>query len=249
MRKAVKEKVSIIVPAYNCAESIVDDLRVLQRKLEYISLNREFEIIVVDDGSTDKTFDFLHEEESTCQGACDYALRLPENSGKGAALKEGFRQAGGEYVVFMDADAQIDCQDLETFFNIMTLYRADAVIGNKRHIYSDIKYNPIRWIVSNTYNLLCRLLFDIKVRDTQCGFKLFKRRALAKVMSALLVKRFAFDLELIVAMKAQGLRIADAPVRVMPQKNAGSVSVRNIYMTLVDTLAVWYRHKILGWYE
>lgn len=241
--KKIKDKISIIIPAYNCADTIISDLKILKEKLKYIGLNREFEIIIVDDGSSDNTYDMFNGSEY-----CDCAARLIENSGKGAALKEGFQHAGGEYVVFIDTDAQIDCEDLMTFFNLMDLYQADAVIGNKRHIYSDVKYNLIRWIVSNVYNLLCRFLFGIKLRDTQCGFKLFRRRALLKIMSILLVKRFAFDLELIVAMKSQGLRIADAPVRVMLQKNAGSVSWRNIYMTAIDTLAVWYRWQ-KGWYN
>jgi len=245
--KAINEKVSIIIPAYNCATTILGDLQALHARLKYIALNRDFEIIVVDDGSDDDTYDRINEEAQEW-GLCDYALELTENSGKGAALKEGFRYARGEYIVFMDADAQIDCEDLSCFFRIMDLYRAGAVIGNKRHLYSDVSYSPIRWVVSNTYNAICNFLFGIKLRDTQCGFKLFKREALAKVMPRLLVKRYAFDLELIVALKDNGIRVADAPVIVHEQQNSGSVNLNNIYMTALDTLAVWYRRK-KGWYK
>jgi hypothetical protein len=129
----------------------------------------------------------------------------------------------------------------------MELYDADAVIGNKRHPYSIVHYSPFRWVVSNTYNLLCRVLFGIQLRDTQTGFKLFKREAIEKVMRKVMVKRFAFDLELILALRESGFRVADAPV-VVNKTESGCASAGNILQTLIDTLAVFYRRSI-GWYR
>lgn len=243
--KRVQEKVSVIIPVYNQEKTIKNDIVNLKRKLNYIGLNKDFELIIVDDGSTDETYWAIDELRG---GVADYALTKHENEGKGAAFKDGFKYAWGDYIMLIDSDAQIDCEDLHTFFNIMSLYRADVVIGNKRHLYSQVKYSPIRWIVSNTYNFVCRVLFGIRLRDTQCGFKLFKKKALTKIMPRLLVKRFAFDLELIVALRANNFRVADAPVCVSEQQGSGSVSIRNIIDTARDTLAVWYR-KQKGWYK
>lgn len=239
-----KEKISVIIPVYNEGDKIIGNMIALKEKFKYIGLNREFEYILVDDGSTDDTFDRINEI-----GVCDLAITMIINQGKGAAFKRGLKYAWGDYIVLMDSDAQIDAEDLYTFFNIMMIYRADAVIGNKRHAYSQVQYTPTRWIVSNVYNIICRILFGFKLRDTQCGFKLFKKEAIHKVMKKLLIKRFAFDLELIVAMREQHLRIADAPVRVREQQSGGSITRENIYMTAKDTLAVWYRKNIKGWYK
>ena len=239
-----KEKISIIIPVYNEAERIAHNIAKIREKLSYISLNREFLLVIVDDGSIDNTEKILLDDPS------NFVLHQ-SNQGKGAAFINGYKRIAGEkgdYIVLMDSDLQIDIFDLEAFFNIMTVYNAPVVIGNKRHHYSYTHYTLIRRIVSWTYNLMCRLLFRIPLRDTQCGMKLFKRAALETIIPKLLVKRFAFDLELIVALREKNIRIADAPVNVAKQIGHGSVNLQNIIDTARDTLAVWYR-KQKGWYR
>ena len=238
------EKISVIIPVYNQEATIKENILSLKRKLNYIGLNREFEFIVIDDGSDDGTWERVAELRH--DDICVYGNAY--NEGKGAAFKAAYEHATGDYIMLIDSDAQIDCEDLYTFFNIMLLYRADAVVGNKRHEYSNVRYSLPRWIVSNVYSCLCRTLFGIRLRDTQCGMKLFKRKAIARAMDRVLVKRFAFDLELIVALREQGVRIADAPVCVREQQGSGSVNIGNIIYTLKDTLAVWWRKK-KGWYK
>ena len=234
-------KISIVMPVYNDEKFIGDSI---ERAIEILDMMFEdYELIVVDDGSTDDTGKIIVRYDATIM-----PVLLCENRGKGAAFMAGVKRATHEYVVMLDSDLQIEPYELDPFFKLMNIYNADVVIGNKRHDYSITEYPPVRWLVSNTYNFMCRMLFGIRVRDTQCGLKLFKRSALLRVMPRLLVKRFAFDIELIVALQRKGIRIIDAPVNVMRRQNVGSVSWHNIVDTARDTMAVWYRKK-KGWYD
>ena len=223
--------ISVIVPVFN-EPNLTRNLKRLHEELP-----KDHEIIVVDDGG--EVFKFPDFPKTKF-------VRKPFNEGKGAAIQAGLQYAEGEYVIILDGDLQIK-SDIKSFLNIMELYDADAVIGNKRHPYSIVHYSPFRWVVSNTYNLLCRVLFGIQLRDTQTGFKLFKREAIEKVMRKVMVKRFAFDLELILALRESGFRVADAPV-VVNKTESGCASAGNILQTLIDTLAVFYRRSI-GWYR
>lgn len=223
---------SVIVPVYN-EKNLTTNIKKLHH-----SIKAPHEIIIIDDGS-----DFFR---FTQQKNTRY-FKKPFNEGKGAAVKTGLKYAQGELVLVIDGDLQINPNDLDTFIKIMELYNADAVIGNKRHEYSVVGYSPLRWIISNSYNLLCRLLFNIQLRDTQTGMKLFKREALRKVMGKVMCKRFAFDIEVIIAMRENSMRVVDAPVLVK-RSVGGCANLRNITQTLIDTLAVFYRRSI-GWYR
>jgi hypothetical protein len=142
---------------------------------------------------------------------------------------------------------QINPNEIKTFFKLMDLYNAEVVIGNKHHQYSESEYTLTRQIVSKGYYCLVKLLFGLPLRDTQCGFKLFRRRVLDKLIPFIKENRFSFDLEIIVALRDNHIRIVDSPVSVRKQKNQGSVSLKSIWWTFIDTLRIWYRRQ-KGWY-
>ena len=171
-----------------------------------------------------------------------------EHRGKGYTLKDAIPHATGEYILFMDADLQIPPQEVKSFFKVMDLYNADAVIGNKHHPYSNIQYTLWRKIVSIGYRSIVKFLFNLPIKDTQCGFKLFKTEALKLVLDKLKTNRYAFDLETIVALREAGFRVVDAPVYVKRQVNRGSVSFGSMVGTFVDTLKIWWR-RMRGWYR
>lgn len=220
--------ISVIIPIFN------ENLQQRIAEVDQALIGYDREIIVVNDNPK-RLFD-----SSPLFRLVSHA----ENMGKGAAFRTGYRNSKGSLILLIDADQQIAVKELDVFMRLMTLYNADAVIGNKRHIYSTVNYPLLRRIVSGGYRLIVKALFNYPITDTQVGFKLFKRSALEKVMPKLLVKRFAFDIELLTAMKAQGLRVIDAPIKMNKPQGQGSVSWRNIYDVFKDTLAVWYRHNI-----
>ena len=161
--------------------------------------------------------------------------------GKGNAILQGLKLVKEDYVVIMDADLQIDPCDIDTFFNIMELYNADVVVGNKYHIYSNIEYPLIRKVISLGYRLLVKILFNLPLKDTQCGFKLFRRSVIDKIIPVLKETRYCLDLEMLIVLRKKGIRVADTPVYVRKQDNEGSVNLSNVLVTFVDTIRVWIR--------
>lgn len=235
---------SVVVPSHRQRATICAELTRLHAYLSTVT--GDHEMIVVIDGNEDGTKEELlrHQWFPELQAVC-----FQGNQGKGHALRYGLGLAAGELVVFLDAGGDIDYTELRRFLAAQTLYDADIVIGSKRHSLSDVSYPFLRRIYSRTYQLLNRVLFRLRIRDTQVGMKLFRRAVLQAVLPRLLVKAFAFDLELLVVANRLGFRrIVEAPVRIKLQFSS-SVSWRAVAQTLWDTLAVFYRLRILRWYD
>ena len=208
-------------------------------------IHPSYEIILVDDGSRDATFSMAKRVESDKVRVVSY----PENHGKGNALKEGFKHSTGDLVCFLDSDLDLHPRQLGTFLSYMREHDADLVIGSKRHPDAVVSYPWHRRFLSSAYSLFNQALFGLEVSDTQVGFKLMKREVLERVLPKLVVKRYAFDLELLVNAKKQGFRIVEAPV-VLEYKCLGSyVSPGAIWDIFLDTLAVAYRLHILKYYD
>jgi hypothetical protein len=140
-------------------------------------------------------------------------------------------------------------EQLADFFDIMENRNADAVIGSKFHPESQVDYPPTRRLYSFFYYLLVRSLFGLPVRDTQTGIKLFKRAVLDRVLPRVLVKRFAFDLELLANVHHFGYRIAEAPVTLNFQRICSRLRLPAVWNVFVDTLAIFYRMRILRYYD
>jgi len=126
------------------------------------------------------------------------------NIGKGFALSLGVDQSVGSLVTFIDADMELDPANIGGFIRLMQKTNCDAVIGSKRHPMSKVAYPRLRRLQSWAYQMLVRILFNLNVRDTQTGLKLFKRPVLQEVMPLLAIKKFAFDLELLVVARQLG---------------------------------------------
>ena len=244
--KNLKEKVSIVMPAYNEASYIKESIDETVKTFNDFGCN--WELIIIDDGSTDCTY------ERALELKHKYPQQLivkknPINLGKGRALKKALRYLSGDYVVFLDADMELHPLGVQTLFDIMRLDKADIVIGSKLHPNSVVNYPLERKIVSFVYYLLVRILFNLPCHDTQTGLKLFKTEVVRKVFPRLLVKKFAFDLEVLVNAHHLGYKIAEAPIVLSAQRRFGRIGVYAVWTTFQDTLAVFYRMRILKYYD
>lgn len=242
--KNIKGKISVIIPAYNEAGIIEGSLSETIRVFN--NFGCKYEIVVVDDGSSDNTFQNILKVSS---GHTNIIVKqLKHNRGKGRALKVGFRQSSGEYVVFLDADMELHPAQLQTFFDIMRLDDADVVIGSKRHPNSRLNYPLQRKIISSVYFFLIKIFFGLPIKDTQTGLKLFKYEVLKRVFPRILVKAFGYDLEILVNVHQLGYRIAEAPI-VLDTQRYGRIGMDSIWITWQDTMAIWYRAYILRYYD
>lgn len=239
-------KLSVIMPAYNEGSRIFDNIAETVRTIEGICPS--YELIVVDDGSDDNTYQEVQRAAASFPNI--QAKSYINNGGKGNALKYGFRYVTGDLVAFLDADLDLHPRQLKTFIEYMQKYNADVVIGSKRHKLSQIDYPLKRKVLSTGYSLLNKILFNLSVKDTQTGMKLFKREVLEEVFPKVLVKRYAFDLELLVNVRHRGYRITEAPIILDFQRGRfGRIGFEDIKPIAIDTAAIFYRLRILKYYD
>ncbi|MFH1128470.1 MAG: glycosyltransferase [Candidatus Omnitrophota bacterium] len=244
--KEIKEKISVIMPAFNEESRIVSSIEETAKTFDELGLC--WEIIVIDDGSTDETYSRAQIAQEKFPGKV-IVKKNPYNLGKGRALKKAIHYITGDYTFFVDADLDLHPIQVQTLFDIMRLDNSDVVIGSKFHPNSIVNYPWHRRIVSMAYYGLVKLLFGLPCRDTQTGMKLFKTEVLRNVFPRLLVKKFAFDIELLINAHHLGYKITDAPIVINPNTKFGWIPAKSIFVTLWDTLAVFYRMFILKYYD
>jgi glycosyltransferase involved in cell wall biosynthesis len=238
-----KYTLSVVVPAYN-EEAII--YHNLQNICETISLFcPSYEIIVVNDGSTDCT-------RSEVLRARKYNSRIKlvtyqKNRGKGGAVKEGIAHARGEYIAFLDADLDLPAEHLEDFLRTMIEADADVVIGSKLHKDSKLNYPLSRRIMSYGYYILLRILFHLDIKDTQTGIKLFRADIIQPIAAELKTTGYAFDIELLIRANQYGFQIIEMPVCLNYTRGADTsathIRIWDAIDMFFDTLKIYARLK------
>lgn len=199
--------ISIIVPAYNEEKRIKAMLDIYA---EYFFCRYpDSEFLVVCDGN-DRTAAIVKSMREVYNGIIllEYKNRL----GKGGGIMEGFKKAKGDLIAFVDADESVSSSDLEKIIN--ELKTADCAIGSRRISGSTIliKQPFKRTIISKAFNLMVNLLFNLNIRDTQCGAKAFRKEAIVSVLPKIRSNGFEFDVELLWRIKNLGFSIKEVPI-------------------------------------
>lgn len=239
---------TLVLPAYKQEKTILNNLKKLYETLE--ALPYKFEIIVVVDGFLDKTYEKAKEFKKNNVKVIGYK----QNRGKGNAVKLGVIKAKGNIVGFMDAGMDLNTNAIPLLLDLMKFHDADIVIGSKLHPESKVKYPLPRIILSWGYRTLIEILFGLTVRDTQVGLKFFTKKAAKDVFKRIIVKRFAFDIEALAIAQSRGYtKIFEGPVEIDFTNIDSSITSTNFWRIafhmLWDTLAVFYRLKILHYYD
>ena len=235
--------VSIVVPFYNPGAVFEAALREIVEVMEGTGVS--YELIAVSDGSTDSSVDALGSMEILNLKDVYHVKR----NGKGAALRTGLRLGKGQYLGFIDADGDIDPKALSDFISVLIAFQPDIVLGSKRHPASEVVYPPLRRLYSFVYQQLIRGLFNLSVRDTQTGVKLCRREVIERALPLMVEKRFAFDLELFVVASRLGYnKFVEAPVMIR-ERFSSTVDMVSVARTLLDTLAIFYRERVLHFYD
>ena len=239
--------VTVVVPVYNGGDEIVDNIGVIRRAVTAGRADDDVEVVVVSDGSIDGT------DERLLAARSDVEMRVihyDRNLGKGYAVKLGALASAGHWIAIVDADLDLDPAAIPSYLETAMRDGLDFAIGSKRHPDSVVHYPNSRRVASWCYQQLNRLLFRLEVRDTQVGLKVFRREVAEEVIPLLLVKQFAFDLELLAVARALGFgRIREMPVRLDYRFSGSGVRSRAVARALWDTVAVFYRLRILRTYQ
>ena len=170
--------------------------------------------------------------------------------GVGAALKAAFDGTTGAFVMLLSGDLAANAEQTPEFFAAMLTKGADIVIGSKRHARSSVGYPWHRRVLSWIYYTLVHWFIGVKVSDTRTGMRLFRRETLAYALDRMLVKAHAFDLEILAIAVGHGATVAEAPVVVKGGDGDFGVPHGDVVRNIVnDTLAVFYRARVLGYYE
>jgi len=163
---------------------------------------------------------------------------LPQNMGKGSAVREGMLLASGEYRLFMDADNQIHIDELDAFLEISQSNR--VVVGSK-YIASDTRRDEIsasRVFVSRLGNIIIRQLLSLELKDTQCGFKLFPAHVAEAVFRMQMLGRFAFDVEILSLVQLFGIEIVELPIKLYPASQSRVRTMKDSINVFVDLLKI-----------
>ena len=198
---------SIVIPAYNEAGRIASSLGAIQ---DYVRRKGfPVETIVVDDGSTDNTVQVASGQAGIC------VLRNVRNRGKGFSVRRGVLEARGELILFTDADLSAPIEEADKLLAAMESSHADAAVGSRALARELIgaHQSPFREWGGRFFNLLVRIFTGLKIRDTQCGFKLFRRETTRRAFELQRVDRFGFDPEILFLIERQGGKVVEVPVR------------------------------------
>jgi dolichyl-phosphate beta-glucosyltransferase len=202
-----KPFLSIIIPAFNEAMRIPDTLRKIN---DYLS-QQDFqcEIIVVENGSTDGTYNIVNEMQGEI---CCLTVLHEDRRGKGWAVQQGMLHAKGDYRFICDADLSMPIEEIANFMPPRQL-SAPIAIGS-REAPGAVRYNEpeYRHLIGRVFNWLARLIVVPELNDTQCGFKLFREDAAKDVFPKLTIFGWTFDVEALFIAQKLGYKIVEVPI-------------------------------------
>jgi glycosyltransferase involved in cell wall biosynthesis len=233
---------SIVVPAYNEGQRIRSTLEKLCHFKE--SKSYLIELIVVDDGSTDQTVERVSEFPAV------RLVRNDRNHGKGFTVRHGVLEARGEFVLFTDADFSTPIEEVDKLLSALQSSGADAAVGSRalnRELIG-IHQPWFRDMAGRFFNLLVRVFTGLRFWDTQCGFKLFKRRSTRRAFELMRVEGFGFDPELLFLIERQGGRVVEVPVRWDDDPATKVRFLRDSARMFLDLMAIRWR-AFMGKYQ
>jgi len=233
-------QLTVVVPAFNEADRIGDTLATIT---QFLSERQEpFEVIVVDDGSTDATVQVV--EEAARRNPALRLLRNRGNRGKGYSVRRGMLAGRGKLLLFSDADLSAPIEELVKLEAAIGEGH-DIAIGSRALAESDLEIRQPWWRegMGKVFGMLMRLLALPDIHDSQCGFKLFAREAAETVFARQSVEGFAFDVEILLIARLHGLSIAEVPIRWRHAAQSKVHPIRSSLSMLLDLIRIRRRAR------
>jgi len=226
---------TVIVPVFNEEQRV--EIAV-PRLFQY--LEQEFgkwEVLYIDDGSTDNTYQLLSRIQQEHPGL--RVIRSKKNLGKGNAIRLGLQEAKGDFVMFSDADFSTPIEETGKLLDALHKNH-DIAIGSRGLKASNIEVRQ-SWARENMgkmFNRIIRAILPLKISDTQCGFKMFRKESLLIILPRMQMNGFAFDVEMLMIGQIHGMRIAEIPVTWRNAKGSKVHPIRSSIQMLKDVIAI-----------
>ena len=245
MKKLIPEEkqndvfISIIVPAYNEEKSLG---LTIEKIVHYLNKqNYTWELIIVDDGSTDNTVNIAKDKKSKTHKSNIQIIEL-SHAGKGWAIKNGMLRSNGSLKFMCDADLSMPIENLQNF--IINFDSKSEIIIGSRELKSSQRHGEsiFRKLRSKIFNSIVRILLPIPFKDTQCGFKCFKKDTAEKLFNLQQIKGFSFDVEILYLANKFGIKTTEMPIA-WEHKNQSQInSIRDSLKMLLDVLKIRITH-------
>lgn len=231
---------SIVIPAYN------EEKRIKQTIIQIEDfLNRkhyEYEIIVVNDGSSDETLNLV--KENAARNNRIKILYGEINHGKGYSVKQGVMYAEGNYIYFTDADLSTPIEEIDKFISEIENTSLDVIIGSRSIKGSRVViHQPIyRELLGKLFSIFVRIWCVSGFIDTQCGAKLFRKDVAKRIFSELKINEFAFDVEILYLSKLYGYKVKEIPIVWMNSRDTKVHAIYDGLRMVLDVIRIRYLH-------
>lgn len=236
-------KISVIIPAYNEEKRIEKAIHTVS---SYMEENfDDYEIIIVDDGSTDRT----KEKAIAAASSNVLVLSYDKNRGKGGAVKHGVLSSTGDIIVFTDADLPYPVYNIKNSYDILKNKSCDYVLGIRKKAEGEKGYPLIRKIMSFTFSKMVHLILGLNVPDTQCGFKAFSRKCALDVFSKTQVFGWGFDVEAIFIAQKYGYTYKRLEVLLHHDNKNSKISVLKDPSKMISELKLIKKNNEDGKYD
>lgn len=236
---------SVVIPAFNEETRILETLRATSDYLTH--LDERTEIIVVDDGSSDRTVQVCEQFAQNNPQANLRVVSYELNRGKGYAVRQGMLQATGNIRLFCDADLATPIEEYQVLLDSMKSSRAQIAIGSRPLKASNLLVHQPKYreLLGRIFNSAVQHLAVSGIEDTQCGFKLFTAEAAEEVFSLCKLDRYAFDSEALYIASVLGYKITEVPIRWSHKEGSKVSLIRDGTRMVFDLLTIRLIHRSL----
>jgi glycosyltransferase involved in cell wall biosynthesis len=232
---------SIILPAHNESSSLEGNVDLLDDFMQ--KLGSSYEIIIAEDGSTDKTYQIAKELAERKHNV--KVIHSIEQLGKGAALTRAMMGSEGQIVAFMDADLAVDLKNLADLLRSVENWK--VVVGSRLIKGSTVKRPPLRSLTSRIYNICTNILFKDRIYDHQCGLKGFQRQVAAEVLPHMHSTGWVWDTEFLLRTIKAGYIVHEMPVSWQERREKTSIKAFKLAPIMVlELLKLWIREPALS---
>ena len=236
-----ESKISLIIPVFNQARKVSYSVEKIKQAVELSFAN--YELIVVNDGSTDNTLTILKDIAMTDEEHVRVISYTP-NRGEGYAVRQGVLNSQGDTVILLDGDLDISPDLIIDYVEMLST--SDLVIASKKHPQSNVRIPRSRAFLSRAFNLLIKLTLSIAQTDTQAGFKVGKGDIMRKIFRNITVHRYAYDVEFLAIASMLQLKVQEMPVIMKIDRK---FKIKEIMNMLLDVTRIWYNYRIAHRYQ